>query len=226
MTNTIVLDLDGPLLDGRLRHYACYRSILEERGYVLVDEETYWRGKRARQNRRELLEASSAGEFYEEFLEQWIRRIEQPEMLALDRLQPDVLEILGNWKNQGATLVLATMRNNERNTLGQLESLGLASLLDEILITGSDDGGAGKSGGVARFLSNHPTDHAIWVGDTEVDIQAARALGITAYAVTCGLRNREQLEAQRPDFLVHDLRDVRRLVEGSRTPEKEALGRE
>ena len=226
MIKTVVLDLDGPLLDGQRRHYACYRSILEEHGYVLVDEETYWRGKRARQSRRELLEASRAGEFYEQFLEQWVRRIERPEMLALDRLQPDVLEILGDWKNKSATLVLATMRNNERNTLGQLESLGLTALLDEIVITGSDDGYGGKSGAVARFLSDRSTDRAIWVGDTEVDVQAARELGIAACAVTCGLRNREQLEAQRPDFLVHDLRDVRRLVEGSSRAGKEVDGRE
>ena len=45
-------------------------------------------------------------------------------------------------------------------------------------------------------------DSVAMVGDTEVDLQTARAAGVGAIAVTWGFRNREELEACSPDHLI------------------------
>ena len=108
MVSTIVLDLDGPILDGRLRHYACYSEILKEQGYVPIDIDSYWDSKRSRMDRRALLKKSEAVEYYDEFRREWMQRIELPAMLALDQLQPEVLSILSEWKGSEKELVIAT----------------------------------------------------------------------------------------------------------------------
>jgi phosphoglycolate phosphatase len=45
-------------------------------------------------------------------------------------------------------------------------------------------------------------DSVAMVGDTEVDLQTARAAGVGAIAVTWGFRDREELAARSPDYLV------------------------
>lgn len=212
MISTIVLDLDGPLLDGRLRHYSCYSGILKEQGFIPLDINSYWDGKRSRMDRRTLLKKSEAVEFYDEFLREWRQRIELPALLALDQLQPDVLSILSEWKDSEIELVIATMRNHASNAVDQLTSLGVMPLVNQVFVTGSDDGFGGKVEAVRRVLSGKLPRTALWVGDTEVDIHAARSLGIPVCALTCGLRTQELLAAENPDYLLDDLRDVRQHV--------------
>src|SRR5690242_5488261 len=108
-----VLDLDGPLLDGRERHHACYRDILTEQGYEPLPRDVYWRMKCERVDRRKQLAASGAEGIYDLFLQAWLERIEQPRYLELDRVQPGAVEKLAQWRDEGRTLALATMRQSD-----------------------------------------------------------------------------------------------------------------
>src|SRR5690349_19782781 len=96
-----ILDLDGPLLDGKRRHYACYRDILAEHGYVALPCDAYWQMKRSRIDRRAQLAASGAGAIYDLFLRAWLERIELPVYLALDRVQPGALARIARWRAEG-----------------------------------------------------------------------------------------------------------------------------
>jgi pyrophosphatase PpaX len=49
---------------------------------------------------------------------------------------------------------------------------------------------------------------AAYVGDAPADIQAARAAGVRAIGVTWGVFDREVLEAEKPDFLVHTVSEL------------------
>jgi phosphoglycolate phosphatase-like HAD superfamily hydrolase len=205
MIRTIVLDLDGPLLDGRQRHYYCYSHILKARGFEPVPLQLYWEKKRNRGNRREILALSNASGIYDEFLTAWIAMIEERRCLLLDTLQNLVVEILEEWKYAGIRLLLATMRNNSANLHWQLEELGIARFLDQIAVAGSSHSGANKSTVIKPFLNNEKLEQVVWVGDTEVDIRAARELGVKACAVTSGLRTEEYLASLFPDILEADL---------------------
>jgi phosphoglycolate phosphatase-like HAD superfamily hydrolase len=44
-------------------------------------------------------------------------------------------------------------------------------------------------------------DRVVWVGDTEVDVAAARELGVRVCALTCGLRTKEYLVNLSPDYI-------------------------
>lgn len=205
MIDMLILDLDGPLLNGIERHYGCYKQILEEHGYTPIPKEQYWEMKRSRVDRRKLLELSGALSLYDEYLALWLQRIETKEYLVLDRLQNGAAGILSGWKNLGIRLLLATMRNHGENLHWQLRRVGIQDLLDEILVVGTERGSAGKAALVRDKLRDMDVKSILWVGDTEVDVQAARACGVKVCALTCGLRTGEYLASLSPDFLERDL---------------------
>jgi phosphoglycolate phosphatase-like HAD superfamily hydrolase len=201
---TLVLDLDGPLLDGRQRHYRCYSDILRGRGHEPLPLEQYWTLKRSRVDRRRLLSMSDAIALYDDFLAEWLRLIETREYLALDRLQDGVIGILQGWKQDGRRLLLATMRHNRANLQWQLDTLGLSSYLDAVLMI-AGEGAAEKAAAVRPLLGAATAERAAWIGDTEIDIQAARSLDMRCCAVACGLRTEDYLASLSPDALVPDL---------------------
>lgn len=206
--HTVILDLDGPILDGQFRHYSCYRQILEERGYKPLVLESYWRMKLERADRRQQLAASGAEAIHEDFLPAWLDRIERPEFLALDRLQPRVIEKLQEWRDQEVRLVLATMRRYPERLYKQLSHLGLDVFLDHVVACEHRLGGAGKAQRVKDTVANLHPEHCLWVGDTEFDVEAAQALGCLVCAITSGERTESYLASLSPDFLSRDLRSI------------------
>lgn len=206
--NTVVLDLDGPLLDGRLRHYACYREILTRHGFDLLSLDQYWAMKRARKNLREQLAATGADALVDVFREQWLERIEQPDLLKLDRLQPGVLAVLDAWRAHGVRLILATMRRDKHGLEAHLRRCRLACRFSRVLCCDPTRGGVGKAHRVRQAfpdLDDHP---CVWIGDTEADVNAARAMGCVIWVVTSGLRDETYLQSLHPDYLTADLRGI------------------
>jgi phosphoglycolate phosphatase-like HAD superfamily hydrolase len=205
MISTLVLDLDGPLLDGMQRHYRCYSDIMKERRFRPIPVELYWEMKRNKVSRRILLECSDALPLYDEFLETWIDRIETKEYLELDRLQYDVMNILSKWKERELRMILATLRNDPKNLTWQLDMLDLRRFFDDVVVVGSGQDGANKASEVKAKLMDQCLDRIVWVGDTEVDVAAARELGVRVSALTCGLRTKEYLVSLSPDYIEADL---------------------
>lgn len=208
MINTIILDLDGPILDGKLRHYQCYSEILTESGFAPLTADEYWNMKRRKLDRHQQLAASGADGIYQQFLQSWLQRIEDKSYLALDRLQPGVLEKLQEWKSYGIGLILVTMRNKESNLRWQLGSVGLLPLLDKVVAVGTDGDESCKADAARPYVEQSDRASILWIGDTEADINAARLLGIKVCVVGCGLRTMEYLTSLKPDFLVSDLKSV------------------
>lgn len=206
---TIILDLDGPLLDGQLRHYQCYRDILAEKGFVPMSLAQYWDMKRHRVDRRRQLAVSDAERLYDEFLDAWLARIESKPYLALDRLQEGATAKLREWKTAGIYLLLATMRRHRDNLFWQLETLGLHAWFDEIIVVESTDPAFDKASKIRPYLKDRVFERALWIGDTEVDVEAARRLGVKICAVSCGLRTTDYLASLKPDFLLSDVDSIR-----------------
>jgi phosphoglycolate phosphatase len=198
---TVILDLDGPILDGRLRHYQCYADILTENGFAPIQIDQYWDMKRNRINRHIQLSASGAESFYDDFLLNWLQKIEQKKYLALDLLQGGSFETLSTWRSQGINLFLATMRHNSENLNWQLNQLNIMSLFDDVICIDKGDSGKIKAEHVISRIRNIDSQSTVWVGDTEVDVDAARYLGIDVCTVTCGLRTSEFLETLNPDYI-------------------------
>ena len=205
MINTVILDLDGPILDGRFRHYACYRQILELRGYEPASLERYWGMKRERASLGQVLARSKAEAIYEDFQQSWLDSIEQSHLLALDRLQPGVIEKLRQWRDQSLRLVLVTLRRHPEHLYEQLARLGLDFLLDHVVVCDHGEGGLGKARRLKSSVAGISSPQCLWVGDSEVDIEAARSFGCPIWAVACGVRAESYLASLAPDFLSPDI---------------------
>lgn len=192
----IFLDLDGPLLDGKERHYFCYRSILERYGFEPIGIDEYWVKKRALVNRRDLLSMTGAEEIYDDFLAEWLALIELPEVLALDKVQEGAIDCLRGWKEQGIELILVTLRKNKQALEGQLKLMGLRQFLDVVLVCDHAEGGEGKADAVrSMFQGKLFKKDALWIGDTEADWEAAKSLGCGVVLLSNGLRNEAYLSS-------------------------------
>jgi 2-phosphoglycolate phosphatase len=92
--------------------------------------------------------------------------------------------------------------------------LGIASYLDIVL--GPEDVPHPKPApdmlraGLSRL--NVPAEQALYVGDMAVDIQTARAAGVSVWVVPTGSDEIETLRQAHPDRLLRDLADLRELV--------------
>jgi phosphoglycolate phosphatase-like HAD superfamily hydrolase len=208
----IFLDLDGPLLDGKHRHYSCYSNILKKYGFSAIALDEYWDKKRSLLNRGDLLQLSNANAIYDEYLSDWLSMIESRELLALDNVQEGALDCLRAWKSLGVNLVLVTLRKNKEAAEEQLRLQGLSEFLDTILVCDHVSGGLGKANAVrnCRDVEIMP-NNSVWIGDTEVDWEAARSLGMDIILVENGLRNKTYLEQLQGSTVVPSIQQAMKL---------------
>lgn len=206
--STIFLDLDGPILECKMRHYACYLDLCRSRELRPLEREEYWELKRQRVKGASLFQRSGARDG-SDLMRSWIDLVEQPGYLALDAVHPWVFDVLSSWVANGASLCLATLRSNAAGLHAELESLGLRRFFDRVVVSESALGGEGKAAAVAADRSEIDPQASVWIGDTEVDAVAATRLGARLYLVTCGIRTEEYLRSLDSGEVVSDLRVVR-----------------
>jgi phosphoglycolate phosphatase-like HAD superfamily hydrolase len=208
-SSTIFLDLDGPILECKMRHYACYLDLCRSRELRPLERDEYWELKRQRVKGATLFQRSGARGDGSDLMRSWIDLVEQPGYLALDAVHPWVCDVLSSWVASGARLCLATLRSNVAGLHAELESLGLRRFFDRVVTSDSSAGGEGKAAAVARDRSDIDPRSSVWIGDTEVDAVAAARLGVNVYLVTCGIRTEEYLRSLGTGEVVSDLRTVR-----------------
>lgn len=196
----IFLDLDGPILEGKYRHYQCYKDIITKYGGSTIDIETYWEMKRKKITREVLLKESRFQASYNIFFQEWMCSIEDEKYLNLDRLKPEVIETLKSWKDITDKIVVVTMRQNREHLLNQLDKLMVLVLLDEVI-----DCPPQRKNTKYEALKNKSFEKAIFIGDTEEDTNTAKKLGIKSIGITNGLRKKEFLEA---DYYFEDIKDI------------------
>jgi phosphoglycolate phosphatase len=205
---TVILDLDGPVLDGRLRHYACYREALVASGHKPLSLPKYWILKRTGLGGREQLKACNAEKHYAEFSRRWLQEIESEAMLRLDVVHVGVRAKLSRWRKAGVRIILATLRQHPERLETQLKRLDVLRYFDDISVTKHGLGATGKAQGVLALLNPFVPEESLWIGDTEIDLAAARHLHCRCLLVTGGVRSAAYLKKCQPDFLRASLKEV------------------
>lgn len=205
----LVIDLDGTVLDERPRHYGCYATIMQELGQMPLAEKNYWELKRQGVDAPGVLARTGSQYLAAEFGRRWLARIEAEEMLALDVAHVGAAETLRAWVAQGASLVLATLRQSASAVDRQLHALGLDTLFPRRAIASPWVKAAGKADAVRNVLKSEEAAELAWIGDTEADLQAARMVSCPAWLVTCGIRSPEFLSPLRPDRIAESLSQLR-----------------
>lgn len=186
----IFIDLDGPILEGKYRHYNCYKDIINSFSGEAMALNEYWNMKRNKNNRKFMLEKSNFKGSYDEFMNNWLKLIENEYYLNFDILKPNVIESLLRLKRITKKLVLVTMRNNKKNLIKQLNKLKIEKIFDEVIVCGSH-----LKNSKYESLKNKEFESAVIIGDTEEDTNTAKMLNIKSIGILNGLRSKKHLDA-------------------------------
>ena len=207
MTSPLYLDLDGPLIDVSPRYYRAHCDVVRGLGREAhLSQAEYFRRKRAGQGAAPLAEAEGLGDDRGAYLEGFLERIESDAMLELDVLQRGALDALADLATRGP-VVLVTLRQNREGLERELDRLTIRRYLDRVLTASPLDGPGERTKERLIRESGLPTQGSWLAGDTEIDLRAARFLGVRAAAIACGIRDEDALLAEGPDAVFPTLAD-------------------
>lgn len=195
----IFFDLDGTLLDAKVRLYTLFCALTEQKELTF---ERYWDLKKAKIDHPAILTEyfSYSAALIQQFQKDWLNLIETNDYLDMDKpfLYTDkVLESLA----QSHQLYVVTARQGKEGVIHQLNNHNLTGYFEEILVTEGKKTKAELIIGAVGHLSG--TD--MLAGDTGLDILTAKEMGCRSLAVLSGFRNREVLAAYQPDFLEENI---------------------
>jgi len=203
-------DLDGPILDVSEKYYRVYFDILKSEGYDVIDKNRYWNAKRSKVPEIEILKWTEASSIYKEYKLKRIDLIESESYQQFDQLHPGAVEILNEFSSQ-FNLKLVTLRSSKDQTLRQLEQLDILPFFSQVL-SRSGDSNPEKwkiKVDLIRELEGEFQLGTSFIGDTETDIKAAKAIGAVSFAVESGIRSRELLEKESPDYIISGIEGLR-----------------
>jgi len=200
----VFLDLDGPLVDVSARYFAVHARILAARGVDPGDSRAWWDRKRRGLSNAALLAEARIAVPGDDYARDWLAAIEGDDVLALDRPVPGAIPALAAIAAHHP-VVLVTLRQRCEALGAQLDRLGITPYLAAVRCASPLEGPGGPT--KARLIGDGGSvERAVCiVGDTEVDVEAGRRVGLRTVAVASGIRDRAALAALLPDVLVDDL---------------------
>jgi phosphoglycolate phosphatase-like HAD superfamily hydrolase len=225
---TLLCDFDGPIVDVSDRYYSTYQlgladiqAIYQQKGVTLplqiLTKKQFWQIKQDHTPDAEIaLRSGLQSEQIPLFLKRVHQIVNQPALLQKDQLQPGVRWALALLHSQGIRLAVVTLRC-QAQVVKILQDYGLAHLFT--LIRGMPDEQAAYQNytelkkqllaeilAEESFRSTSQQPGCAWiVGDTEADILAGQAIGISTIGVTCGIRSASYLNQLKPTRLSSDL---------------------
>jgi len=192
----IVFDLDGTLIDSRLRLYRLFQDLAPDSP---LSYGQYWAFKQNKVSNETILSAELGLDQAQitRFVADWMTLIESPAYLALDRNFPGIHAALAGLQ-QRADLYVCTARQLRQPVLDQLANLGLLPFFKMVMVTEQVQNK--ESLIAAHVASLSPQD---WmVGDTGKDVQVGKMLNMKTCAVLTGFLSRESLQSYAPDLMI------------------------
>jgi phosphoglycolate phosphatase-like HAD superfamily hydrolase len=158
---------------------------VDKYGGSCIPKEEYWDMKRKKIKRDILLEKTDFQGTYQQYLDEWIARIEAPEYLLHEVPKAGMYELLHALRSRADNLYLATMRQNRGNLLSQLKQLKMLEYFDKIYSTSPL-----KEKSKAELIGPLTADagEILVIGDSEADEALAASLHADFGAMTDGLR--------------------------------------
>lgn len=205
----IFFDLDGPILDVSRRYYRVFLDI--SGGRSKLSKKAFWALKRKKTSWLNIFKKAGLKIKNEDFQRLWLWCIEGRVYLGLDRIHCKAKRELSSLSKTNR-LYLISLRQSKKNLFWQVKRLGLDKYFKKIIHCppGPGEPWQKKAKLLKRNLRNK--EKALMVGDTEVDIRAAKLAGIKSMAVTSGIRAGEVLSKEKPYFLAANIRSISKVT--------------
>ncbi len=196
----IIFDLDGTLINISERYYVAHLRAAKLSKINPLSKEEYWDKKRGKITEAKILNKnrnSLTFKWYESFR---INFLESKDILKLDKLFFWVHPLLQSLMKKN-NLYLITLRRNREQLIQELKNFKILSYFKNIFSDSAKDNPTLVKLTLAKqILAIDESD--LLIGDTEVDIDTAKALGINSVAVCSGIRTKDILSKNNPTFLV------------------------
>lgn len=216
----VFCDFDGPIVDVSERYYQTYRKgLLAIEAQQLKESNTalrlkplskghFWQMKQNRVADIEIaLRSGLPADLFEPFMQQVEQIVNHPSLLCWDCVQPAAQAALSYFRQRNMRVVLVTLRH-PCQVQEFLKVQGLEHLVDEVY--GASDANAAHANRVEQKLEllleaiaqqkaqGYLTQNSWMVGDTEADILAGQATGLSTAALSCGVRSSTYLKRLKP----------------------------
>lgn len=218
LRGTVIFDLDGTLVDSAPDLADALDTLLVERGHATLglDQTRRLIGhgvaelvRKGLDARGEQPDAQGLAQAVQRFMAHYT-----PHLSRKSRPYPGAADVLATLQQAGWRLVCCTNKL-EASARRLLRDLGLLDAF--ALVAGPDTFGMAKPdpGHLLGCLpANNPASRpAVMIGDSEVDIAAAKAAGLPVIAVSWGYA-KTPLADLAPDALAHTMPEIPQLIEG------------
>jgi HAD superfamily hydrolase (TIGR01549 family) len=204
--DTVVLDVDGTLIDSNYHHTIAWARAFEHVGITAP----LWRIHRSIGMGGDRLVAAVAGDDAEsqhgdDIRDRW--EAEYDAIIDETQLLPGAKELLRVLRERGVDVALASS-SIPKHAEHAFELLDAGELADTA--TTSEDAEESKPdpGLVQEALSRLDSDRACVIGDSVYDVEAAQRSGLPAYGLLTGGYGREELERAGAAGVYQDIEDL------------------
>jgi phosphoglycolate phosphatase len=203
----IFFDLDGTLIDSKLRLYNLFKHLVPVTTYSY---EEYWNLKSNKINHQQILVSNYnyTAQQFDDFEKSWLQEIEKKEWLAFDKPFDGITEMFSELSKQHH-LYIVTARQSENEAIAQIAEFGWTPYIRKILVTKQK---ANKVDLIKKTIFVEPLDW--FVGDTGKDIETGKILGIKTVAVLCGFLNLESLKPYNADYIINNTLEFKEIING------------
>lgn len=170
--------------------YSFYSIFWKKRGVPVMSIHSYMQKKRRGESDADMLRGIVPEKLLKTYIV-WKRRpIESREALDTDTLIPGMQKAL-HMLFQAHVIIVVSARQSRKKLEHQLESVGVARYVREMYAVGFIDPVSNKQKVMEGYLDRHKLNarDAYVVGDTEMEIEAAKRAKIPCISVTWGVRS-------------------------------------
>jgi len=204
--DTVVLDVDGTLIDSNYHHVLAWSRAFEHVGVTVP----LWRIHRTIGMGGDKLVAAAAGDEVEQehgddVRDRWEH--EYDEIIDETRLLPGAKELLRMLDDRGIEVALASS-SIPKHAQHALDLLDADDLADTATTAEDVEESKPDPDLVEEALSRLDSDRACVIGDSPYDVEAAQRSGLPAYGLLTGGYGREELERAGAVAVYDDLDDL------------------
>ncbi|MFI3306261.1 MAG: HAD family hydrolase [Rikenellaceae bacterium] len=216
MKQLVIFDLDGTLLDTIADLGASCNAVLEKNElptYEMEEYKSFVGSGMMRLVERAIPEQRRTDAFISkirtEFVEHYFNNIADH-----TTIYPEIEKLLAALKKRGVNLAVAS--NKFQDGTRKLVTHFFPTIKFEAVLGQRPNVPLKPNPQIVRdilSISTYAADKTLYVGDSGIDIETAKAAGVESVGVTWGFRSREELEAAGADHIVDGAMDILKFIE-------------